>query len=298
MTYFQQGTERITLNKLSMEQPVTTNNVNAFSIGATLSVPFKILRFGHVFLVLYSGGLSAALIYGAQQLYIFTRVGVLQFSFLLQSTHKFMVEIQWIIGAFIGILCIPFIVAFITTPLPIIARLGSLPINELGKLTFPSIQRAIATFYLVARKAWGILLAPLALYIFYHSYVLKTPGENAWELFLGISVLVTLGVLFEVIPLLSAPILGICGQLSPYDALNNYQLVYRPIKIRLLMITVAILMILGGAEWYAFKTLDELPRLFSMIGIGVAVIWYLLSVIAGETIRRIDELNPAVFGSN
>jgi hypothetical protein len=192
-------------------------------------------------------------------------------------------------------LIIPAVVVIIALPVRILWIYGTLRPFVTIKESCRGYLFALHTTTLSIRYGLYKLFPALALFAIYIFFTYKVKNDFTYALFLIISAAAWIHGLYSIFPILFAPYLSVCGQITPIVALRISEQMLRPKALYFLSIlsvgaalTVATSIILHGRALPRWSILTS-----GQIAIYICILWYTLTLLSFACMRLIARENVA-----
>jgi hypothetical protein len=264
----------------------------------SLLMPLTVLRYGHIMLLLVTG-LPLYLSYLAQnELYVLMRRSFLQAAFLFQLADKLSMAIDILASVLSITITAPLVLCSVTIPVQVIAMKGRVDVATYLKLLLPSFQQFLATLYLTLRTSAGLILIPITYYAARTQLAAKKMPTQQLLTYAALGIGVTIVILIESLPSLLAPLIPLCIGVTHREALQFRNAVFSPIRYRLgALIALPAIVCVMPELLIGTGYLAPIAPKYLIIWI-MFWIWYTIVVVAGETVRRVDEINPEAYEPN
>jgi hypothetical protein len=256
-----------------------------------LLMPLKVLKHGHIPLLLYVFGILYALpwifnessrlaISAAREALITAKAPLWAFSYL-----TFFLKIA------LGVLLFPFAVIACVLPVREIWIHGKLAIIPTLHETLTSYPLALRSSSLAIRYSLHKLFPALVLIAMYFFFTHKVKQDFVYLALLGTTVLVSLYATKASFPILFAPVLAVCAQMNPVAAVQLSESLLKPRSLQLLSIITAGLGSVIAYTICLFGTpFPMLSRFEVLHAVGLSfLIWYFLTLIVFQCMRSVTK---------
>ena len=183
-----------------------------------VATPARVLQRGHIFLLLYSAGLTYLAFWAAQLL---TREG---FAYLASLDSDTLPAGSWapLLGLAWAALCwlstIPVMLTAFTLPVRSLWVQGRVDLVGLLEQTPLSITNTIRCLVLSVRQVFVLLLPGIAMLFLYSNFVTELENRQTYLLYTAGCIAVFLGSAYKALPVLLSVYIMLCAQSAPLDS--------------------------------------------------------------------------------
>jgi hypothetical protein len=255
-------------------------------VGAEIFFPFRALRIGHLFLVVYTLGLSALVIWCAAALSDEITAAFKSAAQQAAITEANQGRIILILQAFLCFLALPFLLTAIALPHRILWIRGTLKTIELPSRTFSSAKESLRAMTIGMRAEIYHLVPLIVLVLGYIAFSRQLQNRTTAQIYLLAVFIVFITTVWKSLPVFAAPLVAIVGHFNGRDATYYAGQVVRSRAMEFLVITLLLVATYLGI-WIQFHGHSIIVAQISGFELSLYALstWYGISLLSYKILQ-------------